>query len=128
VSLGFGIALGGLAGVTASGIVAIFAALTRRKTTWTIGLAVTALLAGVGFWVLPYIVARLSERTIEYAHWQYGWAYDEAIIGACIGAGLGGLAGSVVMMLVAGDSSRRRGDRARRDPAESPSRPAAGEC
>jgi hypothetical protein len=124
-SLCFGIALGGLAGVVVSGIVAVFAALTRRRTTWTIGVVAAVVLAGMGFRVLPHVIPRVVDQTMDYAHWHYGWGYDEAILGACVGAGLGGLAGSVVMFLVAADSARRRANWARPDLIESRTRAAA---
>ncbi len=108
ICLGIGAALGGLTGLITAGIVGIFAILTRRKTTWRIGLAVVVLLAGLGFWLLPELVTRLLVGMIEYAHWHHGWGYDDAIRGACLGAGLGGLAGSVLMFLVAGDSGRQQ--------------------
>jgi hypothetical protein len=108
ICLGFGAALGGLTGLITAGIVGIFAILTRRKTTWRIGLAVVVLLAGLGFWLLPELVTRLLVGMIEYAHWHHGWGYDDAIRGACLGAGLGGLAGPVLMFLVAGDSGRQQ--------------------
>jgi hypothetical protein len=106
--IGFGVTLGGLTGIVTAGIAGIFAALTRRKFTWKIGLAVAALLAGTGFWALPQIIPQLLVQTIDYAHWHYGSAYDDAIRGAFVGAGSGGLAGSVIMILIAGDSARRR--------------------
>jgi hypothetical protein len=128
VSIGFGMALGGFAGVIASGIVAAFATLTRRRTTWTIGLAVATLLAAMGFWVLPHVIPQMFDRMVESAHWHYGSACDEAIRGACVGAGLGGLIGSVVLIVVVRVSERRQRDRARPDRVESRSGPATGHC
>ena len=127
VSVGFGMAIGGFAGVAASGIVAAFASLTRRRISWTIGLAVATLLAGMGLWVLPHLIPPLSDRMIAYAHWHIGSSYDEAIRGACVGAGAGGLVGAVVMILVARDSSWR-GDAGRPDRVGSEGCAAGGGC
>ena len=127
VSIGFGMALGGFAGVTTSGIVAVFATLTRRRISWTIGLAVATLLAGMGLWVLPQVIPGLLDRMIAYAHWHVGFSYDEAIRGACVGAGSGALVGAVVMILVARDAGRR-GDPRRPDGVGSGDRIAGGGC
>jgi hypothetical protein len=107
VCFGFGITLGGVAGIMTAAVVGIFAGLTRRRITWKIGLAVAGLLGGMGFWALPHIIPRLLGPTIDYAHWHYGSTYDDAIRGVYVGAGSGGLAGAVLMFLVAGDSRRR---------------------
>jgi hypothetical protein len=107
VSIGFGIALGVLGGLIVSALVGLFAALTRRRMTWRVGLAVAALVAVLGFWAAPQSVPRLVGWAIAYAHWHHGTGYDEAIRGAGVGAGVGALAGAVVSVLSAGPGSAR---------------------
>lgn len=98
--IGLGGSLGVLCGLIAFALVGGFAALSRRGTTWRVGLLVAALAAVLGFLAVPRAVPWLMNPTIEYANWNLGYGYDEAIRGAAVGAVLGALVGSVASALV----------------------------
>ena len=106
-SLAFGLALGGSAGIIASGMVAVFAFLTRRTITWKSGLVLDVLLVALGFWLLPQAIPRLAEWTCGWFRWRYGSGEEALALAACTGAALGCLIGPVVLTLVTGAGASR---------------------
>jgi hypothetical protein len=111
VCLAYGAGLGASCGLIASAIVGVFALLTRRRTTWRVGLAAAIGLIVAGFWALPAAIPWMTDLSISHsrAHGNYGMSHDEAIRNAGVGAMVGALSGAVVLAFVARVSGSSNG-------------------
>lgn len=88
-------------GIVASGLVLAGTILERRLDPWKFGVAVAIVAVVLGFGAFPLASDYVTGLAIPHLRWNYGHRLDEALRGALAGAGSGGLAGAVVVGLLA---------------------------
>jgi hypothetical protein len=105
VCLGYGAGLGVSCGLIASAAVGVFALLTRRRTTWRVGVAIVVVLITAGLWALPAAIPWAKDLSIWYsrAHGNFRTIHDDAmiILASGFGAGVGALSSAVLLACAA---------------------------